>query len=286
VGKDRRNFVGSLVTFSAQFGVLIAASSYHLAMSKPEMPELWRVSFIAGGVFGIILFTLRGFLEESRQFLEAKRKPDIFDDMRLYEIVTHHKLKFTLATVINGFLGGVYHFLIIFLATFVSNVTHLISASEAQAINIKLVAIYGFAGVAAGLVADRVNYFVQTITALAVALMLAIALQYSASNNIYVMQLHKAIACVVPFFMLPSYARVQTLFASNIRMRMCSLSHSVGSLLFSSTTPVVCMIVWKYTNNYSLVITCFIVQIVILLLTVLVMLKQNYKNELDAHLQS
>lgn len=285
VDKKRRNFASSLVTLSAQFGVLIAASSYHLAMSVPEMPNLWRLSFIVGGLLGLVLFTLRGFLEESRLFLEAKKNPDIFDDMHLYQIVFHHKLKFTLAMVINGTLGGMYNFLIIFLATFVSKVMHLISATEAAAINIKLVAIYGFAGIAAGVMADRMNYFVQAITALIVTLLLAIVWQVFASNNIYPLQLHKAIVCAVPFFMLPSYAKVQTLFANNIRMRMCSLSHSIGSLIFSSTIPIICMFIWRHTGSYIAVMGCFVLQITIVLLAVWVIYKQNYRNELDAHLQ-
>lgn len=285
VGSKRRHFASSLVTLSAQAGVFIAATMYHYSQST-ELSEhvreyFWRCNFIAGGLAGILIFLLRKSLVESEVFLKNKSRVDIFDDMNLLQIINHNKSKFIAATVINGMLGGVYQFLIIYLATFSGNVANLISANEASSSNIKLVLIYALSSIAAGTLADRINYYTQTLISIALSICAMLIMIYYSELGIYSIQCHKLIVFIAPFFIIPSYAKVQSLFASKVRMRMCSLSHSLGSMIFSSTTPLFCLLLWKFFNLYSIVLSFYIIQMIVMIAAIGFIHSKDYKNEFE-----
>lgn len=294
VGSRRRYFASSLVTFSAQLGVLIAAAMYHYSQSD-ELSEhfreyLWRYNFIAGGIAGILVFLLRKSLVENEVFLKSKKRVDAFDDMSLLQIIRHSGARFIAAMIMNGMLGGVYHFLIIFLATFTGNVAGLISADEASKINIKLIAIYGLSSIAAGVLADRVCYYKQTLISIALSLGVMILMIYNSTGYEaavaggqagYAGQYHKIAICIAPFFMVPSYIKIQSLFAGKVRMRMYSLSHSLGSMIFSSTTPLFCSLLWNFFHLYSIVLSFYAIQMIILFVLILYIRKQDYKNEFE-----
>lgn len=281
VGKKRRYFASSIVAFSAQLGVLIAATVYHYSQSTDVNENFWRYNFIAGGGAGILVFLLRKSLVESEVFLKEKKRSHEFDNMNLLQIIGYNRSKFIAAMIMNGMLGGVYHFLIIFLATFTGNVANLISADDASAINIRLIAIYGLSCVAAGVMADRVNYYKQTITAIILSIVTILAMAYYGLNDIYLIQLHKIVVCIAPFFMVPSYIKIQSLFASKVRMRMCSLSHSLGSMIFSSTTPLFCLLLWKFFNLYSILLSFYVIQMLVLLTVIIFIRSKDYKNEFE-----
>ena len=57
---------------------------------------------------------------------------------------------------------------------------------------------------------------------------------------------------------------------------MCSLSHSIGSMVFSSTTPFICMLIWQSTEIVSLVLAYFLFQLGLLFFALLYMIKKDY----------
>lgn len=316
VSKSRRCFASSLVTFSSQIGVLIAATSYHYTASSSNSQELWRYSFIAGGVLGICVFLIRSRLIESELFMQTRLRiklkkqaekeqkeavrgekgvlkeglrslnkyeaeDHIFEDMHLLKVINYHKLKFILSTIVSGLLGGVYNFLIIFLATFSGKVAGVITAEDASFLNVKLISIYALGAVVSGLMADRVNYYKQVYAALIIGFVVVILASIAAFNDAYSVTYHKLIVFSVPFFMIPTYVKMQSLFLGSVRMRMCSLSHSIGSMIFSSPTPVFAMLLWKMTNLFFMVLLLFGLQVLILGVAIGIMRLQGYENMLD-----
>ncbi len=316
VSKSSRCFASSLVTFSSQIGVLLAATSYYYAASSADNDELWRYSFIAGGLIGVVVLLARGSLVESELFMQTRLRiklmkqaysdqkastkeekllrteelnslkeyeedEHIFEDMHLFKVINYHKLKFTLATIISGFLGGVYNFLIIFLATFSDKVAGVISPEDSSFLNVKLISIYAVGCIISGLAADRYNYYKQVYTAFLFGLIIILIAAFSAFNDVYSLIYHKLIVFTVPFFMIPTHIKMQSLFPSIVRMRMCSLSHSIGSMIFSSPMPLFAMLLWKMTNLFFMVLLIFGLQVFILAIAIAVMRMQDYKNMFD-----
>jgi hypothetical protein len=90
--------------------------------------------------------------------------------------------------------------------------------------------------------------------------------------------LHYALAFIAPFYAVPCAIKMQSLFATGVRMRMFSLSHSLGSLIFSSTTPFICMLIWRWSQSFSLVLAYFLIQLVVLFLALLAIARKDYTN--------
>ncbi|MBY0534100.1 MAG: MFS transporter [Rickettsiaceae bacterium] len=275
IGKKRRHLVIGIVSFSSQIGVLFASVAYHIAVSYEDIEWLWRVNFAIGGLLGLVVIFLRRRLLESEEFLNSKSRLSI-DPNGIVKIVGANKVKFVLATVINGMLGGGYHFLIIFFGTFAANVADIIDNESAAAANTMLISLYGIACLISGYISDRFKIVTQIIAALVLSILCTLVMEFFLGLKGYSILLHCILVFLVPFYSIPCSVRIQSLFQTGIRMRMCSLSHSIGSMVFSSTTPFICMLIWQSTEIVSLVLAYFLFQLGLLFFALLYMIKKDY----------
>jgi len=275
IGKKRRHLVIGIVSFSSQIGVLFASVAYHIAVSYEDVEWLWRVNFAIGGLLGLVVIFLRRRLLESEEFLNSKSRLSI-EPNGIVKIVGANKVKFVLATVINGMLGGGYHFLIIFFGTFAANVADIVDNERAAAANTMLILLYGLACLISGYISDRFKIVTQIIAALVLSILCTLVMEFFLGLKGYSILLHCILVFLVPFYSIPCSVLIQSLFQIGIRMRMCSLSHSIGSMLFSSTTPFVCMLIWQSTEIVSLVLAYFLFQLGLLFFALLYMIKKDY----------
>ncbi len=275
IGKKRRHLVIGIVSFSSQIGVLFASVAYHIAVSYEDIEWLWRVNFAIGGLLGLGVIFLRRRLLESEEFLNSKSRLSI-EPNGIVKIVGANKVKFVLATVINGMLGGGYHFLIIFFGTFAANVADIIDNESAAAANTMLISLYGIACLISGYISDRFKIVTQIIAALVLSILCTLVMEFFLGLKGYSILLHCILVFLVPFYSIPCSVRIQSLFQTGIRMRMCSLSHSIGSMVFSSTTPFICMLIWQSTEIVSLVLAYFLFQLGLLFFALLYMIKKDY----------
>lgn len=277
VGKKRRYLANGIVSFSSQIGVLLASIMYHVAISMPELTWMWKMNFLLGGAFGMVIILLRGYLRESDAFLKSKKKQEV--DSGIVEIVLQNKRKFVLGMIVSGMLGGGYHFLVIFLGAFAGNVADIIPPDQATSSNVILISIYGIACVLSGVVADRIKkQNTQMIVALICSIMCVLEMEYKLLDNVFVKTLHYMLAFMVPFYYIPCAIKIQSLFATNVRMRMFSLSHSVGSMFFSSTTPFICMLIWRSSGLFAAVLGYFLLQLLLLLFAIIYIAKNDYES--------
>jgi len=284
IGKKRRHFASGIISFSSQTGVILASMMYHITVSTDHLEWLWKMNFILGGVLGIFVLTMRSHLQESDLFIANKLKTKDKENTSITKIIKNNKSKFILATIVSGILGGVYHFLIIFLSTFVSNIIDVIPKSQATFSTIIVIALYGFASLISGYIADRVKIVVQLTISVAISAICILTMIFLLRSNIFTLKLYYLLAFVTPFYVVPCTIKMQSLFATNVRMRMFSMSHSIGSMLFSSTTPFICMLLWKATETPHIVFAYFLVQLSILSFSLLFIEKKKYLNMFESHL--
>ncbi|NRB10357.1 MAG: MFS transporter [Rickettsiaceae bacterium] len=278
ISKRNRHFANGLVSFSSQIGVLIAATLYYFAMNFEEVTWLWRVNFLIGGIGGITILLLRKYFEESEVYLKNKRKQQCqLVNLGIMAIIKNYKIEFLLAIFVIGALGGVYHFLIIFLNTFAASID-IISTDLAKLYNMKLVIIYSIASLISGIVADRVNIQKQITLSLTASLILILIVQLMMNINVFLVSVHMLLVFLAPFYVIPSQIAIQSLFPSRLRMRMFSLSHSIGSVCFSSSMPFLGMVLWKYTEMFSVVISLFIMLLGVLFFAFAYINRMNYEN--------
>lgn len=289
VGTKYRNFANGIISFCSQVGALLAATVYHYSMNSIYSEYLWRWTFIIGGLMSLTIIAMSKFFKESKEFLYYKSHNlkianpksnltvdtavDITTDHGFLRIILNNKAKFFTSLLISGCSGGVYHFLVIFLGTFIAKMALIITTSNAQIMNILLISIYAITSVLAGFCADKAHPKKQIIIALILSLLTIIILQYQPATLLYCSMLLIALA---PFYIVPLQIILQSIFPTNIRMRMYSLSHSLGSMIFSSTTPFFCMLLWQYFHSIAIVLGFFIVLIVIISSSVCYLFSSKY----------
>ncbi len=278
IGKKRRNFAIGAVSFSSQLGVILASLMYYLAISSEEMEWIWRLNFVLGGALGLIIVTLRGHLRESEVFLNSKSRMKVEADSGIFALVADNKLKFFLSMIVNGMIGGGYHFLIIFVGAFAAKVADIVTLEQASSNNVVLIILYGSACLLSGYLADKVNVMKQISVALSLCIMCVLIMEFFLSMDQFSFVFHKILAFIVPFYSIPCAIKIQSLFSTGTRMRMYSLSHSVGSMIFSSTTPFICMMIWRWTGLFSLVLGYFLLQLGVLFFALIYLYKKEYSN--------
>ncbi|MCP5369554.1 MAG: MFS transporter [Rickettsiaceae bacterium] len=266
VAKNYRYIANSLVIFFSQIGVILASICYHFTALHDNFHWLWRINFAIGGVMGIIVIGMRNSLVESEDFLIAKAEaPD--DQNSLFTLVAKYRLKFFLATLISGFIGSVYHFLIIFLSSFLYYTAQIITSQKASVNNIILIILYLVSTPIAGYVSEKYKNLMQPLIALIFSFILLIIMIYIGAD--YYLLIHKLLIILVPFYSVPCGVIILSLFPTIDKMRMCSLSHSIGSLLLSSTTPMFCMLIWQYNHSVESILLYFLISLLSLTLVLL-----------------
>ncbi|BFD45636.1 MAG: MFS transporter [Rickettsia endosymbiont of Sergentomyia squamirostris] len=277
VGKTSKNCASGIVSFCSQVGALLAATIYHFSTEFDSAAYLWRANFIIGGIFGLFIIFLRHYFHESEEFLKSKKDHKSIDYNFFYltKIVKDSFKKFIIAILISGCIGGIYHFLIYFWGVFAVKSALIMDSNQAQIINIALISIYAIMSVLSGFLADRFYPKKQIIIALSLSLLVIIIVQFLLYKEISVIYFPVMLIGLAPFYVVPLQIIVQSMFITNIRAIMCSLSHSLGGMILSSTTPFFCMLLWQYFNSIFLVLGFFMLLLLILFSTVIFLYSTN-----------
>lgn len=266
-GDNQKNLNIGIVSCCSQIGALLAAIAYYYA-SNSDIQYLWRFTFFIGAIFGLFAILMRNFFKESSEFLRTSSQST------LRQIIWNNKLSVIIALLINGAIGGVYHFLVIFLGVLLTKIA-LINHPEIRFMNIALTTTYGISAVFAGLFADKINPLRQITWALFVSIIVALGMQIMLYKQIFNILCPVILIGLAAFYAVPLQIIVQSLFKTNVKMRLYSLSHSFGGIILSSTTPFFSMLLWQNFKSLSLTLSFFIFLLIILMSTVLVLRRMS-----------
>lgn len=262
-GDNRKNLNIGIVSCCSQIGALLAAIAYYYA-SNSDIQYLWRFNFFIGAIFGLFAILMRNFFKESSEFLRKSSKSTI------KQIIKDNKTSFIIALLINGAIGGVYHFLVIFLGVFLTKIA-FVNHPEIRFMNIALTTTYGISAVFAGLLADKINPLRQITWTVFASIIVALGMQIMLYKQIFNIICPIILIGLAAFYAVPLQIIVQSLFKTNVKMRLYSLSHSFGGIILSSTTPFFSMLLWQNFKSLSLTLSFFIFLLIILMSTVLVL---------------
>ncbi|HJD55797.1 MAG TPA: MFS transporter [Rickettsia endosymbiont of Pyrocoelia pectoralis] len=273
IGNNRKNLGIGLVASCTQVGALLAAIAYYYA-SNSDNNYLWRFNFLVGFIFGLSAILMRNYFEESSEFLDYKNRQHF--KISIFQTLRSNKLSFILALLINGTIGGIYHFLVIFLGVFLAKIA-FINPAQTEFMNIALIITYGISALFAGLFSDKINPLIQIIGALSLSLIVAISMQILLYKQIFTVICPIILIGLAAFYTVPLQIIVQSLFKTQVRMRLYSLSHSLGSIILSSTTPFFSMLLWQNSKSLPLTLSYFTCLLIILTGAVLVLRKNSHK---------
>ncbi|WP_341790843.1 MFS transporter [Rickettsia endosymbiont of Gonocerus acuteangulatus] len=266
---NQKNLGLGVVASCTQIGALLAAMAYYCATNL-NIYYLWRINFLIGAIFGLFAILMRNYFKESNEFLHHKNKQS--NNISIFQVLKNSKKSFILALLINGTIGGIYHFLVYFLGVFLARIA-FINPIETEFMNISLIITYGIAAIFAGMLADKINPLKQIIFALLLSLVAAFAMQILLYQQIFTVLGPIMLIGLAAFYAVPLQIIVQSLFKTAIRMRLYSLSHSLGGIILSSSTPFFSMLLWQNFKSLWVTFSFFTFLLIILTIAVLVLRK-------------
>lgn len=268
----KREFMGNaIVTCSSQFGVLISSVMYALSCCNIYGEYLWRMNFIIGGIAGIILLFFQNFITETKEFIKFSKSKDVTD--LAFRVLEHYKI-ITIGIFIMGGIGGIYTFYVIFYMSYVSAILDLVDKEYVSQIHIISIISYIVFTIISGYVADKYNPYNQVLVGLFCAgifsIINAIFISYGSFSAIFFW----LSIITIPFFTTPLQIMFKRLVPMEHRLRIFSLAHSFGSLLFSSSAAFIGCFLWNVTNIAFLPI----IYIMLIIISVFVVTIFAFKN--------
>jgi len=233
----------NLVGCGAYIGIALAA---FIATQISDTGDAWRYVFLGCSACGIVVFFLRRFLVETPPFLEYRHKHPS-SSIPMKKIVQYNWRALVRTIMICGAGGGAYHFFLVFQGMYLSKILELISFEEATFYGFWLTGVYvvflpiaGWAADIWGLSRTAKIGGLLTLSHLLVHIGMII-------NGIVFFPIMFSTTISMVFFFAPAFLFLLKHYDVGIRFRCLSLGHTIGSMLFSGSTPVVCLFLWKNT---------------------------------------
>ncbi len=262
-GPQQLNFANSLVSCTGQIGVLIA-SLVVLVLDSYEISL--RGVFITGAILNTIVIIFRKFLTESKEFMANK------DDLPISSFIKQRWRLLLVVILINGCIGGVYNFYVIFMASYAPNIIELKNHYIIITISI---ACYALCCPIAGYWADRFGFFWQALVALALALLTCLLsivqlAWFGKASYLFII----AQTILLPFYAIPMQIYLKNNVPVNLRYRVFSLCHSLGSIVISTPTPFFASLIWSKTG-YNWLNFCYAMTLILILICCLAYIRKK-----------
>ncbi|MCE3230228.1 MAG: proP5 [Alphaproteobacteria bacterium] len=234
--------MANLAQCGAYIGIALAS---FVASQIPLQGENWRFVFLGCSGFGVIVFMLRRYLIETPPFLAYQQKR--FSPLSLKQIVQTYWAAILRTIMICGASGGAYHFYLVFQGTYVSKILKIIPLEQGTLYSFWLTSLYVLTLPLAGWAADswglaRIGT-VGGVTTLGLVALNAVML----NRGIIFLPTMILTTIAMVFFLAPGYLFLMQQYDVSVRFRCLSLGHTIGSMLFSGTTPFMCLLLWQST---------------------------------------
>ncbi|MBM3468029.1 MAG: MHS family MFS transporter [Alphaproteobacteria bacterium] len=243
LGNKNPCLISALISCSAYLGIALASL---VASYIPAEGEAWRFAFWGSGTFGIIIYFLRRYLVETPPFLQARLSPS--QTIRGKQIFKKHWPSLIRTIMLCGAVGGLYHFYLVFQATYLTKILMLIPEAASKAYSFWLIVLYVCALPFAGWIADRGGAALIGISGGLLTLILAVFQLLILLKGLVFLPLIALTTLSMVFFVAPGYFFLTQQYDVSIRFRCLSFGHALGSMLFSGTTPVVSLFLWQATS--------------------------------------
>jgi MFS family permease len=242
-GRKHPCLISSSISCSAYVGIGLASL---VASQVPTEGETWRWVFFGSSICSIPVYLLRSHLVETPPFLQFQKNSQ--HPISLKNIVRAYWPSLIQTIMICGAAGGIYQFYLVFQGTYLSRVLNLIPSELAIQYSLSLITLDVFALLLAGWAADRWGYARVGKTGGMMTVGLAVINILVSVDGMVFFPLMVLTTVSMVFFVAPAYLFVTQQYDVGIRFRCLSLGHTFGSMLFSGTTPVICLFLWQATG--------------------------------------
>lgn len=283
--KTRPYLTNSISGMATMVGVYFASTAISF-VSEPNFPPFaWRIPFLMGGVLGIFIILLRQYLEETPDYLDYMKKLSQRSSLSksshstsqssaskiqtqqssqqssqispqeknssdsFLQVILKNKRGVFITAMLYGVVGGGYHFFFVFLGPYLSSSLHIFDSSQATLNTSNAILLYTLCAPLAGYLADRFGA-IRFLKLSALSLLsLTVFSLYMLSQGSFPIWLWSLFAINLSFLHTPGFVVLFTQFSVGERFRCISVGHAVGSMVFSGTSPFICLQLWKVSQS-------------------------------------
>ncbi len=234
--------VTNLVSCGAYSGIAVAS----LVDSQiPAEGESWRFVFLGCSIAGVVVFILRRYLIETPPFLAYQQKRRL--PLPLKQVVQTCWAPILRTIMICGSAGGAYHFYLVFQGTYLSKILGIVPPEQAALYSFWLASAYVLTLPFAGWAAD--SWGIARMGKIGGFMTFGLVALNAVMINKGIVFIPAMILTTITmvFFVAPGYLFLMQHYDVSVRFRCLSLGHTTGSMLFSGTTPLVCLFLWQST---------------------------------------
>ena len=259
-----------VTTLFTQCGSLIGALVAFL-VTLESMPEMfWKLSFLIGFIMSMtVLYLIKkiGIEEDikapSKDLNSVKDLADA-DTMKIIDLIKTNLRLFIICLALGGCIGSINQFVVIFFGTYNFEILGTIDKFSMNAYIIAAILAYMFCNLIAGFVADRFGKWRPIIFGIVVSIICSLCQSYYLANNMMSPVFYLMTAAATPFIVIPAAAIYKQSIPKNIRYRLFSLSHALGSILVSAPTAYICTLLYKITHIKSAPFYYFIAALLVI----------------------
>ncbi|KJV54965.1 sugar (and other) transporter family protein [Orientia chuto str. Dubai] len=249
VSKYNKNLANGIITCCWQIGSLLAILLLVLQYS-------WRLCFITGGILGLFMFFQSKYLKVSNDIKTTLKVTTIGKLIQSCKLIIQYWYLLIPCILIHGCIGAIYSFQLYFFPVYITKMLYIIEYDYIRFIILLALLLYSLMAVWSGYLADKYCLQYQTIF---FALMLSIVC--SVINMVMIFNYQKFLPTLyiisillIPFYSVPLQVKVCNLFSNNNRLRLFSLSHSIGSVLISSQIGAIAALAYNKANIMPMLI--------------------------------
>jgi MHS family proline/betaine transporter-like MFS transporter len=247
--KSKPCFANSLSNVSIFVGIYLASLASAWVMAAEDPNFAWRIAFITGGMMGTVVFWLRFKVSETVDYIEHLKTRKTQPWNSFFRVFVENKRIILTAILFCGASGGTYHFYLVFLGKYLSNILDILDPATASRFTSMAILVYTLCLPIGGFLADRfglVRIIKIFFYGLCVSLGLNIIMILAGQMPLWLMLVTAGILAI---FQDPMCTLVIQRIGVGERCRCLSFGHATGSILFSGSAPFISLWLWQSTQN-------------------------------------
>ncbi len=248
--KNKPCFANSLTGVAMFIGIYVASLASSWIMQTADPNFYWRLPFVFGGILGVIVFWLRFYMHETAEFmnyLDKQERHKMASDSLFNLLVKNRRIIF-IAILFCGASGGTYHFYLVFLGRYLSSTLQILDPEVAARMTSHAILIFTLCIPLAAFLADRfglTRIIKMFFRVLLITLGLNIWMILKGAMPLWLMG---ATAGIIACYQAPMYTLLMQKISVGERCRCLSVGHTIGSLLFSGSAPLISLWLWQQTE--------------------------------------
>jgi MHS family proline/betaine transporter-like MFS transporter len=248
-GEKEAHLINTLTNMSTMLGIYIA-SLFVMCSVSPELPNwFWRVPFLLSGFFGGLVFWFRKSLQETPAFLEATQNNKHYPKKSYRKLIFANRVSLTANALRWGTVGGSYHFYLVFWGTYLCTALEILQKERAIFYTSQAILTYTLSLPVAAWLSDRFNPMMILRTSLIWVCCMVLLNAFYVSRLAMPEWVMLLTAGSLAFFNVPGILYFLKAIPVEERQQCIGLGHTVGSLLFSGSTPLISTLLWEKTES-------------------------------------